>query len=80
MIIHICGEDTVVIKDMRTMQKCIMRNLNSSCSIIRMIPSMRMTWGGGGGERRNAYRISVGICERKRLLEDLCMGGRIILK
>jgi hypothetical protein len=31
-------------------------------------------------EMRNAYQISVGTLERKRLLGNLCVDGRIILK
>jgi hypothetical protein len=44
---------------------------NSSPSIIRMIKSRRMRWAGhvaGMGEKRKAYRILVGMPERKRPL------------
>jgi hypothetical protein len=34
----------------------------------------------GMGKKRNAYRISVGKPEVKKPLEDLEVGGRIILK
>jgi len=32
------------------------------------------------GKRRVTYRVLVGQCERKRLLQDLDIGVRIILK
>jgi hypothetical protein len=46
-----------------------LHNLYSSPSIIRMIKSRRMRWGGHVarmGERRNAYTILVGMPEGKR--------------
>jgi hypothetical protein len=48
-----------------------LHNLYSSPSVIRIIKSRRMRWAGNVarmGERRNAYRILVGIPEGKRLL------------
>jgi hypothetical protein len=32
------------------------------------------------GEKRNAYRVLMGKLEEKRTLEDLDVGGRVILK
>jgi hypothetical protein len=48
-----------------------LHNLYSSPSIIRMIKSRNMSWGGHVarmGEKRNAYRILVGKPEGKRPL------------
>jgi hypothetical protein len=48
-----------------------LHNLYSSPNIIRTIKSRRMRWAGHVeriGEKRNAYRISVGKTEGKRLL------------
>jgi hypothetical protein len=48
-----------------------LHNLYSSPSIIRIIMSRRMRWAGhiaGMGEKRNAYRILVGMPEGKRPL------------
>jgi hypothetical protein len=48
-----------------------------------MIESKRMRWAAhmaGMGEKRNAYRILVRKPKRQRPLEDLGIGGRIILK
>jgi hypothetical protein len=48
-----------------------LHNLYCSSSIIRIIKSRRMTWSGHVariGEKRNAYRISVGKLEGKRPL------------
>jgi hypothetical protein len=47
-------------------------NLYSSPNIIRMIKSRRMRWAGHvarTGEKRNAYRVLVGMSEGKRPLE-----------
>jgi hypothetical protein len=49
-----------------------LHNLYSSPSIIRVIKSKRVRWGGHVArmrEKRNAYRILVGKTERKRPLE-----------
>jgi hypothetical protein len=46
-----------------------LHNLYSSPSIIRMIKSRRMRWAGHVprmGEKRNAYRILMGMPEGKR--------------
>jgi hypothetical protein len=51
-----------------------LHNLYSSPSIIRMIKSRRMRWAGhvaGMGEKRNAYRLLVGMPEGKRPLGRL---------
>jgi hypothetical protein len=51
-----------------------LHNLYSSPSIIRMMKSRRMKWAGHVarmGEKRNAYRILVGIPEGKRPLGRL---------
>jgi hypothetical protein len=48
-----------------------------------MIKLRRMRWMGHVsrmGEMRNAYKIFVAIRERKRPLEDLGVGGKIILE
>jgi hypothetical protein len=48
-----------------------LRDLHSSPSIIRIIKSRRMRWAGHVarmGEKRNAYRLLVGIPEGKRPL------------
>jgi hypothetical protein len=48
-----------------------LHNLYSSPSVIRMIKSRRMRWAGyvaRKGEKRNAYRILVGMAEGKRPL------------
>jgi hypothetical protein len=48
-----------------------LHNLYSSPSIIRMVKSWRMRWAGHVariGEKRNAFRISVGKPEGKRPL------------
>jgi hypothetical protein len=48
-----------------------LHNLYSSPSIIRMIKSRRTRWAGHVarmGEKRNAYRIFVGMPEKKRPL------------
>jgi hypothetical protein len=58
-------------------------NLYSSPSVIRMMKSMRMRWAGDVariGEKRKAYRISVGKPEGKRALGRPDVGGWIILK
>jgi hypothetical protein len=53
-------------------ENCIMRNFVSCTpSIIRIINSRRMRWAGHVarmGEKRNAYRILVGMPEGKRPL------------
>jgi hypothetical protein len=49
-----------------------LRNLYSSPSIIRMIESRRMRWVGyvaRMGEKRNAYRLLMGMPEGKRPFE-----------
>jgi hypothetical protein len=51
--------------------------------IIQMMKSRRRRWLGHlahMGERRGAYRALVGRPEWKRPLENLPIGGRIILK
>jgi hypothetical protein len=59
-----------------------LHNFYSSPNISRMIKSRGMRWAGHVAhmETRNAYRILVGKPEGKRPLEDLNVGGRIILK
>jgi hypothetical protein len=53
----------------RKLHKEELHNLYSPPSIIRMIKSRRMRWEGHVarmGEKRNAYRITVGKPERKK--------------
>jgi hypothetical protein len=60
-----------------------LHNLSSSPSIISMITSRRIKWRGHVAcmrGKRNAYRILMGKPEGKRRLEDLDIGGWIILK
>jgi hypothetical protein len=55
----------------RKLHNVELHNLYSSPSIIRIIKSTRMRWGGHVtrmGEKRNAYRILVGKPEEKRPL------------
>jgi hypothetical protein len=57
--------------------------LNSSLSIIRVIKSRRIRWSGHVARTvdiRKAYNILVGKPEEKKLLEDLDVGGKIILE
>jgi hypothetical protein len=60
-----------------------LHSLYSSPSIIRMIKSRKVRWAGHVarmGAKRNVFRILVGKPERKRPLEGLDLGGRIIIK
>ena len=57
--------------------------LYCSPNIIRMIKSRRMRWVGHVaqmGDRSGAYRVLVGDLRDRDHLEDLGIGGRIILK
>jgi len=59
------------------------RGRYASTNIIRVIKSIIMRWAGhvaGMGERRGAYRVSVGTPEGRESLEDLFSDGMIILK
>ena len=52
-------------------------------NIIRAMKSRRMRWAGNVariGDRRGAYRVLVGELREGDHLEDLDVGGRIILK
>jgi hypothetical protein len=66
-------------------ENCITRSffdLYSFPSIIRIIKSRRMRWGGHVarmGEKKNAYRLLVGKSEGKRPLRRLDVSGWIIL-
>jgi hypothetical protein len=56
-------------RDWRKLHDEELHNLYSSPNLIRMIKSGRMRWAGHVarmGEKRNAYRISVGNPEEKR--------------
>jgi hypothetical protein len=60
-----------------------LHNLYGSPSIIRIIKSRAMRWGGHVAriwEKGNAYRILVGKPEGNRPLGRLDVGGRIILE
>jgi hypothetical protein len=65
----------------RKLYKEELNDLNSSLSIIRMIKSRRMGWAWHVvrmGEKRNAYRLSVGKSEGKRPIGRLrhrCVGN-----
>ena len=60
-----------------------LHELYCSPNIIRMIKSGRMRWAGNVarmGDRRSVYRVLVGDLSEGDHLEDLGVGGRIILK
>jgi hypothetical protein len=60
-----------VIGGWRTLHNEELHNLYSSPNIIRMMKSRRMSWAGHVaclGEKRNAYRVSVGKPEGRRPL------------
>jgi len=58
-------------------------NLHSSPNIIRVMKSKRIRWVGHVarmGDIRNAYKILVGNLQKRDHLEDLVIGGMIILE
>jgi hypothetical protein len=58
-------------------------NFYASPNIVRVIKSRRVRWMGHDAhmrEMRNAYRILVRNLKGRKHLEDLGIGGRIILK
>jgi hypothetical protein len=61
-----------------------LHDLYCSPDIIRMIKSGRVRWAGNVahvvGDRRGAYRVLVGDLREGDQLEDLDVGGRVILK
>jgi hypothetical protein len=69
--LRIFESKTEVMGSWRKLHNYQLHNLHSSPSIIRMIKSRRMRWGGHVvrmREKRNAYRLLVGIPEWKGLL------------
>jgi hypothetical protein len=71
------------IKGRRKLHNEDLHNFYSWPNIIRIIKSRSMRWAGNAalmGENKNAYRVLVGTPDGKRLLEDLDVGGMIILK
>jgi hypothetical protein len=60
-----------------------LNDLYSLPNIVRVIKSRRMRWAGRVarvGARRGVYMVSVGHLEETVHLEDVGLGGRIILK
>jgi hypothetical protein len=60
-----------------------LHDLYSSPNIFHMIKSRKMGWAGNvarKGDRRGAYRVLVGDLREGDHLEDLRVGGRLILK
>jgi hypothetical protein len=72
-----------MIGDCRKMHNEELRYPYSSPNVIEMCKSRRMKWAGHVAhieEGIGAHRILVGNTEGKRRLDDLGVGGRIILK
>jgi len=60
-----------------------LRDIYSLPDIVRVVKSRRMRWAGDVvrmGEGRGVHRVLVGKPEGKRLLGDLNVDGRIILR
>jgi hypothetical protein len=80
----ICGTGREeVARGWRRLHNEELHKLYASSSIIRVINSRRMRWVGHVAhmeKMRNSYNISFGKSEGKRPLEDLGVGGKIILE